>query len=167
MFDLLEWKYEYEPVDFKGWIPDFAIIGGRGAIIYVEVKPVYELPHLIAAEIENSGCRHNCLILGATAAPNKILGSSIGWFGEFFSDGIRYEDKMGNRYWSDALCVAHFDQFCLLSGADPNLEDLDHLRCRLSNTYLSLDDIETWESNVASLWAEAGNVVQWKGRNAA
>jgi hypothetical protein len=27
MFDLLKWKWEYEPTDFNGWIPDFAIYG--------------------------------------------------------------------------------------------------------------------------------------------
>ena len=46
MFDQLEWKWEYEPVDMNGWIPDFVIKGIRP--IYVEVKPVWDI---IEAEI--------------------------------------------------------------------------------------------------------------------
>lgn len=26
-FDLLEWRYEYEPIDLQGYIPDFVLIG--------------------------------------------------------------------------------------------------------------------------------------------
>ena len=37
MFDLLGWKYEYEPYDLNGWIPDFALFGAEEII--VEVKP--------------------------------------------------------------------------------------------------------------------------------
>lgn len=33
-FDLLSWKWDYEPCDFKGWIPDFGLrprgAGGEG-----------------------------------------------------------------------------------------------------------------------------------------
>ena len=37
MFDLLGWKYEYEPYDLNGWIPDFIILGD--AEILVDLKP--------------------------------------------------------------------------------------------------------------------------------
>src|SRR5690554_4428220 len=54
-FDLLGWKWEYEPVDLNGWIPDFQLQAKiermfrrddnsydseiREGYIYVEVKP--------------------------------------------------------------------------------------------------------------------------------
>ncbi len=38
-FDLLEWDYEYEPVDFKHWSPDFLINGYDGIKLYLEIKP--------------------------------------------------------------------------------------------------------------------------------
>jgi hypothetical protein len=37
-FDLVGWKWEYEPIDLEGWAPDF-LIHGKKAPIYVEVKP--------------------------------------------------------------------------------------------------------------------------------
>lgn len=41
-FDLLKWKWEYEPYDMEGWIPDFVLFGKNQQIL-VEVKPIYEL----------------------------------------------------------------------------------------------------------------------------
>ena len=37
-FDLVGWKWEYEPVDFDGWCPDFLV--HRAVPVYAEVKPV-------------------------------------------------------------------------------------------------------------------------------
>lgn len=41
-FDLLEWRWEYEPVDLNKWIPDF-VINGVDFPIYVEVKPFFNV----------------------------------------------------------------------------------------------------------------------------
>lgn len=42
-FDLLGWKWEYEPdLNIKGWIPDFILIGKEEDVL-VEVKPFIEL----------------------------------------------------------------------------------------------------------------------------
>lgn len=40
-FDLLGFRWEYEPVEFCGWMPDFALHPDDGEPIYCEVKPVY------------------------------------------------------------------------------------------------------------------------------
>jgi hypothetical protein len=40
-FDLLQWKWDYEPFDLRGWIPDF-ILYGKEEDILVEVKPFGE-----------------------------------------------------------------------------------------------------------------------------
>ena len=37
-FTDLGWRFEYEPYELPGWIPDFEIIGDRGPLL-VEVKP--------------------------------------------------------------------------------------------------------------------------------
>jgi hypothetical protein len=41
VFDNLGWSYEYEPVDFGPWSPDFAITTHSGPL-FVEVKPIPE-----------------------------------------------------------------------------------------------------------------------------
>lgn len=38
-FDLCGWRWEYEPPEEDGWIPDFALIGAKD-VVKVEVKPI-------------------------------------------------------------------------------------------------------------------------------
>ena len=64
-FDLMEWKWQYEPCDFNGWIPDFAIYGNNETV-YVEVKPTVVFLHDIADEIDHSGCENEVLLIGET-----------------------------------------------------------------------------------------------------
>ena len=42
MFDLIGWKWIYEPFDANGYIPDFKILNDGGFI--VEVKPIDSIP---------------------------------------------------------------------------------------------------------------------------
>jgi hypothetical protein len=42
-FDLLRIEWDYEPIEFEGWIPDFSITDQYGNIFYVEVKPAYSI----------------------------------------------------------------------------------------------------------------------------
>lgn len=38
-YDQLKWDWEYEPIDFNGWIPDFGIKKTDNTFLWVEVKP--------------------------------------------------------------------------------------------------------------------------------
>lgn len=71
-FDLVGWKWDYEPVDLRGWTPDF-VINGKAAI-YVEVKPIqwgtdrYSYPTMELAQFEkvrSPGLNCDLLLLGA------------------------------------------------------------------------------------------------------
>ena len=51
-FDFAEWEWEYEPLDLKGWIPDFLVTipcdcdecgARRGHRLLAEVKPYYTI----------------------------------------------------------------------------------------------------------------------------
>src|SRR4051794_1679736 len=66
-FDLVGWRYEYEPFDLPGWIPDFMLIGAHESIL-VEVKPVTQLPEDVAEEIGRcAGAeKYEVLIVGCT-----------------------------------------------------------------------------------------------------
>lgn len=79
-FDLLGWKWEYEPCDFDGWIPDFLLRFERN--IFVEVKPWARRKEIVAEPAWN-GCgflRGECDLLICGIAP-LIEGHSltIGW----------------------------------------------------------------------------------------
>lgn len=43
-FDLCAWRWEYEPVEEGGWIPDFLLIGAN-RVLRVEVKPINWFGH--------------------------------------------------------------------------------------------------------------------------
>jgi hypothetical protein len=53
-FDQLGWRWQYEPTEFPGWIPDFALFGRKGNVVYVEVKPVGHFPSEVAGELNHA-----------------------------------------------------------------------------------------------------------------
>lgn len=63
-FDLVNWSWEYEPIDLHGYIPDFVVQGA--APLLVEVKPagnIALLSHFVE-KIERSGWEHEALLVG-------------------------------------------------------------------------------------------------------
>ena len=40
-FDILKWKWEYEPIDLNGWIPDFIIKGNNDLLVEIKYFPVF------------------------------------------------------------------------------------------------------------------------------
>ena len=79
MFDHLGWRWEYEPLDLRGYIPDFVLLFPAGQVL-VEVKPAFTVDALIGAasrKIDQSGWAsiedgwpNDALIVGATCQPN-------------------------------------------------------------------------------------------------
>ena len=61
--DKLGIAWEYEPVQFDGWTPDFRL-ALDGVEAYAEVKPVSEFPMDVAQRILNAGYDGDILILG-------------------------------------------------------------------------------------------------------
>ena len=54
-FDMIGQKWQYEPYDLAGWIPDFAIQVGRGfKNTLVEVKPTFDNLEELKSKIINS-----------------------------------------------------------------------------------------------------------------
>lgn len=154
MFDFFSWRYEYEPYDLEGWIPDFALFGASEII--VEVKPTISLKEfgtakILAAMRGTEKWGKEILLLGSTIR-KRDSGVSFGLLGEFgrdpepgsysFSRAILnyYEEKWGFYHeeggWNDRMT---------------GLYDGAH--------YLHNPDY----GEVVELWNEAGNIVQWKG----
>lgn len=74
MFDQLGWSWEYEPVDFKGYIPDFYIDFGLEEF-FIEIKPAMRSADLYPAlnkAVAALGDDRDHTIL--------VLGGSIGGF---------------------------------------------------------------------------------------
>lgn len=64
-FDLLGWKWQYEPFDLQGWTPDFIVYGSEGRFILVEIKPFIDDDVLAEyqAKVALWANGHNCIIL--------------------------------------------------------------------------------------------------------
>ncbi|MBU0991827.1 MAG: hypothetical protein KJ737_04965 [Proteobacteria bacterium] len=97
MFDLLEWRYEYQPYNINGWVPTFALFGAN--TILVEVKPYTSLKQFQTAKliqaIDGSPMENKeILLLGSEIFPEAeaFQDPAIGWIGEHgFADPETYE----------------------------------------------------------------------------
>ena len=71
-FDERGIAWQYEPVRFSGWTPDFRLVLG-GAEAYVEVKPVSEFPMDVAQRVLDAGWAGDINHPGPGAAPRLAL----------------------------------------------------------------------------------------------
>src|ERR1041384_7453009 len=73
-FDLVGWKWEYEPLDLTGYIPDFILAFHKPLL--VEVKPIVEWPCPVIG-CGDERCRHDAEL---GAALRRVRSS--GWTNE-------------------------------------------------------------------------------------
>jgi len=174
-FDFLGWPHVYEPLDLKGYIPDF-ILTFPYAPILVEVKPELYLKDLARheAKIRLSGWGEEALVVGAVLFPRTgdYFGTVIGIIGEHW-------DEPGNEQFNfDSapliVCDGLTDDDFKKAENDPNWtgypnhshysfrSESGSWRCRLCGTYRGDhhfkrdDDVETMR-----LWNLASEKTQW------
>lgn len=166
-FDLCKWRWSYEPVDFNGWIPDFAL-GERPVL--VEVKPFLHQDEFKEAidKVISSGCSRNVILLGAD--PTWIAkGSSwneaphFGWLLEPFRQGFEDFDP----HHSELDWIVHDLHFGMTEANGlPGL-------CTMEMAWVN----QIWEENrkpgrvwlnekdfesvLESKWATACNISKW------
>ncbi len=152
-FDILRWRWEYEPLDAAGWIPDFYVWphGGAGGWL-IEVKPAFLLDDFDVPRYER--CLRNCDIRGCegvgllgasvmqyhfgpkSCAPDESLdGCQLGWF----------LHRVMGRYGNGFIDSTPSEYRVSRTGAD------------VLFLYWQAEFAEGLE-----MWREAGNRVQWK-----
>jgi len=154
MFDLLKWGWTYEPTDFNGWIPDFAIHGER--IIYVEVKPVSDFPMEVANKIDASGCHDEVLIVGMLGPMRRddLNCPIVGWLRE----GVGLEEVPEDFWWEPAPMSRYKGEdrigFCHSGGS---------YKDRITGQYDggSFGSFPVTQEEVTMLWREASNRTRW------
>ncbi len=100
-FDLLGWRWEYEPFNLNGWLPDFALvpIHRPGDLIMVEVKPSTIVDQEASAKMEKSGHPGEFLMLGIGPF-ERFDTPMIGHIGEWvFCDDDHNPSQI---YWVEA-----------------------------------------------------------------
>ncbi|MFW9881382.1 MAG: hypothetical protein ACFFG0_50605 [Candidatus Thorarchaeota archaeon] len=171
-FDLLGWKYEYEPYALNGWIPDFIIYGKESNSrktkeILVEVKPFSKLEEFketvekIRKSMLNNDKRE-ILLLGNTIFESKeknifddsSTSCSIGWLVErtwYDNDNFNVNsfDECILNYYNEKFGFFHVtDSY---QDRITGLHDGDHFLRRPDYTEVK-----------KVLWNRAKNMVQWK-----
>lgn len=165
-FDLLGWEYEYEPFDLDGWIPDFLIKGKQGDVL-VEVKPVTEFPADVAAEIwkacpkqafhDDPDCMEtDCqlLIVGSSIAIKEDEnGESFGW--TISIGGVK------DQVW-DLAVLGRWDNSPVIGFHESSGSYRDAISGEYDGGEHKGGTVD--RDHALSLWREAGNLTQWKGK---
>lgn len=154
-FDLLGWRWEYEPVDLDGYIPDFMLLLRQPVL--VEVKPAWtceQLEQLAAAKIERSGWDGEALIVGLSWATTD----AEGWLDSAVLGAN--SEAAGDRSWAHAVWFA-----CRGCGSSRSFLSFEgSYACRLHGCYDGDHHINhraTDLGGLAELWNMAGSAVRW------
>lgn len=153
-FDLLDWPWEYEPLDLAGYIPDFVLTFPHAPVL-VEVKDEFDtdgLARAAARKIDASGWQHDALIVGASWKVRGDWDDSrvIGWHLE----GGGRDSGWAEGFWHHCLkckCVSFH-------------HSTGWFYCRVNGCYDGDHYLGFWDIDFAQQWREAGNLVRWEPR---
>jgi len=150
MFDLLGWRWEYEPEDLHMYIPDFVLYFDRPLL--VEVKPVSSVEDFAEmaperAKIQQSGWDGEAIIVGS-----RIWDRPCG--DGFYQLGWIWSPRDG---WDDA-----FPFRCIDCGSYSFASASYSWQCRVKGCYEGNGHIDRLTDDFQSLFRQAGNMVQWR-----
>lgn len=144
-FDLVGWRWTYEPFDTGGWIPDFLIHGD--APLLIEVGPcISETDYRVKAEKPLRARDHVTLVVGVSPLLELEIVDGVRWpfAGLLVNEAPGLADPVE---WS--RCDA-----CRAIGVQP---DGAGRPCGHPFSVGSPTDHE-----VTTWWSRAGNAVQWR-----
>lgn len=160
-FDLAGWRWEYEPIDLDGWIPDFMLLGNKHQVL-VEVKPHIALQGDVVRKIEESKPECDVLVLGP-AVP--LVGARmwgdfevIGHLGEIGYSQIDNDPERRTLAWGQALFFKDLETKKL-----DFFHDEMSYHGRISGSYDGDHHLgHAGPGTLTRLWREAGNRAQWR-----
>lgn len=176
--DLVKIPWLYEPIDLNNYIPDFILPSFKPNLL-LEVKSCLDFGELreYVKKIEDSGWEHDALIVGATLwKHNGPSGSVIGLLSqrklgseERYEDTVRWENERTfiiernlivkkDWFWGSGISI--FCPECYQNSFYHEEGGWYCYRCGEGHKVYGRD----W-SRILGFWIEAGNIVQWKGKN--
>lgn len=152
-FDLIGWKFEYEPFDLDYYIPDFLLVGQHPTL--VEVKPYASLDEFKPLAANLPKAPYPFLLVGSTPfnrseywdeptiglVSERATGQDDAWFG---CAGL------ARCYSCRSYYFVHQDGSWIPRGVEDPCGE-----CR--KPHLALDD----EAVARGLWAQAQNLTKW------
>ena len=145
-FDLMGWRWEYEPRDYHGYIPDFVLLsnGEAGSRVYVEVKPEEEFPEA-NRKAKRSGV-DSPVLFASTDGPFGFDAATS----KYFLGPVLYGDKLSRA--SVTICEERGFHFC-----DPAKGKSHHLCDRFKQSTVISDGY----GEIRRYWSEAHNRTMW------
>lgn len=148
-FDLLKWRWEYEPFDLKGWVPDFILIGDNKDAL-VEIKPTVRPDNDTICRITKASFgRSETLVYGSSVPFNDwqyiaSLISCCNCVDEYKCHWMsRIIGVIEDRY---DIIIGHNDEYTGMLGNIHNLKLFKPYRAK----------------EITDAWILAGNKVRWK-----
>jgi len=152
MFDLLGWKFEYEPFTIGEWLVDFIIYGDKE--ILVEVKPTIDLYEFPLAKIWRSTKEdlREILLLGCTLMESEFNDPVVGWL----NDKENFENELGGN---DNFYHAIFNNY----DGYGFYHYYNSWRDRITGIYEGNETcLHPTKEQITRLWNEAGNKVMYR-----
>jgi hypothetical protein len=178
MFDQLGWRWEYEPLDFDGWIPDFLIHTATPKPLLVEVKPIFRLEDDVRLKIETALDYRGAVARADRRDVDRPLGSDVMWPENFevlivgaalFPNGCFETLSIGwvSDNWG-AMDGSHWDEAAIIyPNVNPDQYGLaatyGSYHDRISGAYDGdryMSPVEADECR--AMWARATNGAQWQ-----
>ncbi|WP_143136945.1 hypothetical protein [Burkholderia ubonensis] len=171
-FDFVGWKWEYEPRDLAGWIPDFRLeaLGAPNGELLIEVKPVrYEMRipdaiYFVPGKIISAAPSHELLIVGESpcfnvgwgGAPNTEGGLiALGWMVERAGvEWVEEDDEQADSF--STAFMGFWSKGYGIRGQYGRWHD------RISGLYEGNAAAEHPCSDIKKAWKDACNRVQWR-----
>lgn len=160
MFDACEWKWDYEPEDFDGYVPDFKL--QLRTPIFVEVKPLRwdesesdeKILNDARVKIARSGLKGEVLALGfrivtLSASGNRLAHQTLGAIMDIDPD----TDEASP--WCPAFAFR-----CDHCGRRSFANEMQSWHCRVRGCYDGRDHLNDWDADLD--FRRAGSEVQWK-----
>jgi hypothetical protein len=162
VFDQLGWNWQYEPLDFDGWIPDFIVDGHGHAPLLIDVKPFSSFgeSHDLSAKIGyalGKSLIDEYGVFVTRAYPMLVKPDDacpVGWVSECYED----DEGKPKLMWDDAIIR--------WLGPGSNVYGLCAYNCsyydRVTGYYDgSISDALSY-SEFMPFWHKATNATQWK-----
>lgn len=160
-FTLLGWSFEYEPIDFGTWSPDFVLFGEDGAQIFVEVKPISVFDQAVGDKITAALPKgREALLVGLCPFEDKSPYQDelfIGWLTQWTSEDYGLD---GSPWFWDSSPFAWYER-------KPSFTDFTHEQGSFTGRLTGEYDGGTWggaprhDAEIKQLWNQASNSVQW------
>ena len=162
-FDVVEWPWQYEPIDLNGYIPDFILpftwhSGAANSThpVLVEVKPVLSLEELrgFTSKIEKSGWDKEALIVGAGPLESSNWSATVlGLLGEVNGEPPL---KPGSWWWEEGLFMK-----CRECGRLSFYHSQGGYDSRICGHYDGDGFLGDGNEEFRVAWAKAKNQTQW------